>query len=207
MRRYTKNHQAGYTLIEMVTVLFILVIVAGVVSGMIFSVLRGSTESNISTNLSQNGNYALSIMSGIIASSESVVDIDGHNNCLSTGTGIDGQPTYPQSTSITLMRSDGDTTTLAFEPDTSPTNIASSSGSLTEAGIDNSVELLDGSTVKIDTSTGKAYYFLCKQSSQYAIPLVLVKFSLVPVSVTTGVHSTLSQDFSTFILMQDYRSN
>ncbi len=205
---YKRKDNQGYTLIEFLTVLVILVIVSSVISAMIFSVLQGSSRSRLDIALSQNGNYALSVISNIILASQSVVDIDGNpvENCVGTKD-VNGNMVYPSGSSITVQRSNGDSTILTFTSSANPPNISSASAALTEAGVPNAGDLLDSSEVQLDTSAGRVYRFVCKQSSPYALPLILVQFSLVPVSVPVGNSSTLSQPFETQVLMENFQNN
>lgn len=53
---------AGFTLIEILTVVVILAIVAAIGTNMFFTILRGSTKTRVLAEVKQNGGYALNVL-------------------------------------------------------------------------------------------------------------------------------------------------
>lgn len=155
MKLLTKyNNSLGYTIIELLAVISILVIISGVISGILYSALRGSGKTRITTDISQNGNYAMSVISNIIIDSASVTQIDGVD--------ISDCTASPSGSSITLKRLDGSYTSLSC----SGATIASNSASLINT---NEVQIEEGSCV-----------FSCMQGSldSYSVPVVGVTFTI-----------------------------
>lgn len=66
-----KNSQKGYTLVELLAVLIILVSVGVVITAILVTSLRGGNKSNTTNDVRQNGNYIISQMSKMIAYSKS----------------------------------------------------------------------------------------------------------------------------------------
>lgn len=145
---------AGYTLVELLAVVTILVILAGIISGIIFSTLRGSNKTRITTEISQNGNYVLGVLSNIISSSTSVTKISGQE--------ISDCTASPFGSSITLRNGDGTETTISC----SAGNIQSGSTPLINTG-----------EVRVKDNSCK---FTCSQKSSdpYSIPLIDIEFTL-----------------------------
>lgn len=183
MRKKGDGKKSGYTLAEVLTVAMILVITGSVIAGVISSVLRGTNKSKISTAVSQNGNYALSVISDVIASSTDVA------NKLT-----DCAPTPPARSSIVLTRLDGASTTLSCQPDGS---IASTSGALT-------VSLTDSSQVKVDSAT---CYFKCvlpaNANIRYTAPIIEVGFTVSDIGAS-AVERKSSAQFKTSVILRNY---
>lgn len=196
MLRKLKNNTKGFTLIEMLTVMLILVIVSTVISSMIFTVLQGTTRSKAGIVLAENGNNALSVISNIILSSSKVEYIDGDDtkaDCTTTQTGK----------SIQLLRSDGGHTILSFDP----TGYISSGSA--DLPANTAVALFDKAAVKVDTGdpANAPYDFKCEQSNPFARPIITVEFTLIPNYVVTssGGKDVISSKFKVQVLMRNYQ--
>lgn len=76
-----KNSQRGYTLVELLAVMIILVSVGVVITAILVTSLRGGNKSNTTNEVRQNGNYIISQMSKMIAYARSFdgVSTDGVN--------------------------------------------------------------------------------------------------------------------------------
>jgi len=61
-----KVEAGGFTLIEMMVAISILGIVAVIVSGFLLTTLSGSGKAEVNKEVRQNGNYALSVIEGLI---------------------------------------------------------------------------------------------------------------------------------------------
>jgi type II secretory pathway pseudopilin PulG len=149
-----KKNILGYTIVELLAVIAILVIISGVISGILYSTLRGSNKTKITTNVTQNGNYAISVISAAIINSRSITQIDGSD--------ITDCTTSPSGSSITLTGASGGTTVFSCQ-----------SGDITSNG--NS--LIDTTVVQVADSSCSFY---CSQepTNPYSIPLVGVAFTI-----------------------------
>jgi len=157
--------QKGYTLAELLAVISILVVISVAVSSIIFSTLRGSSKTRITTEVSQNGEYALSIISAIIADSRNITQVNGSDidDCTTPN------PTPAGNPSITLKRMDGRTTRISCQTISGVYTVAS-----------NGASLLNVRTVKAASCS-----FSCTQVVQdpYSIPIVNVSFNVSEVGV------------------------
>lgn len=171
----------GYTLIELLTATIILVTISSIITAIIVSVLQGSAKSRVTTTVAQNANFALSAMTDIINSSQGVQAIGGTDvtDCIND----------PYGDSITLLRNDGGLTTLTFD-----------SGTISSSSAQGSVNLIDTSTVALDT-TDTPPRITCKQASPYSMPIIDIEFALRPAG-TSGK----STAFATQVLMRNFQS-
>ena len=147
-----KNNK-GYTLIEMLAVIGVFVILVGMISAILFSTVRGSNKSKISGQVSQDGAYAMSLLSNSIIDSGAVTE-------LPVGTAIDDCTTNPTGTSIKLKRLDETTTTFACE---------------------NNTMTKDGNPVVNSNYTQiTSCSFTCQQKSDdpYSIPIISIGFTI-----------------------------
>ncbi len=169
MKKNNKTSIYGYTLIELLAVISILVVLTGIITGIIFSTLQGSSRTKKSTQLSQNGVYAASLIQGVISDSRNVTQIDDIDidDCTGDPTG---------ESSLTLKRLDGEKTRLSCELIDGVYTVAS-----------NGASLIDITSVKVTSCN-----FYCSQAVQdpYSIPIVSVYFNLV------GINDSSSSGFS-----------
>lgn len=172
-----KTKQKGYTIIELLAVISILVIISGIVSGILYSTLRGTNKTKITTEVSQNGAYALSVITNDIIDSGSVTQIDGVDvlDCTAAPTG----------TAITLKRLDGTNTVLSCSG-----NTISQDGK----------SLVNSNTVSVTSCT-----FSCSQKSDdsYSIPSVGINFTIQQKSGNFAEQKS-SSTFNTSVTMRNY---
>lgn len=181
IKKFSNN--GGYTIIELLTVVGILVIISALVTGILYSTLRGSSKTKIATSVAQNGSYALSVISDAIVSSYAVTAINGNpiTDCTAS----------PSGTMITLKKSDGSSISFSCANNT----IASGSASL-----------IDTSQVKIDTTNIANCYFYCSQPSNdsYSIPIVGFGFTITDKSTSTLFENKSSAVFNTSVSLRNY---
>lgn len=144
--------QSGFTLVEFLVIALILVTVSGIIVGVIVSVLRGSSRSYHSVEVSSNGNFALSVISSLLASAEKVESVDGTavTDCVTPRTGQ----------SIRVRGSDGGFTTIAC---------------VNESISSNSASLID--VIELRVPAGSCS-FTCSQSTSFDKPLIDVEFEI-----------------------------
>ena len=169
----------GYTIIELLAVISILIIISGVITGILYSTLRGSNKVKITTELSQNGTYALSLINSAINDSRNITQVAGQdiNDCTAA----------PSGTSLTLKRLDGGTTLLSC-----------SNGTISS----NSAALINTDQVKV---VDNSCLFSCSQqaSDPYAFPIITVKFALSDKNAV-GSESQGSATFQTSASLNNY---
>jgi len=175
----------GYTVIELLAVVTIIVSVTGIIAALITQTLRGSSKTNITNQVAQVGSYTASVITNTIISAEDVVAVDGNNviDCTQNPTG----------SSIELLISEQEGTVLyQCANDTISSNSAS---------------LIDTTRLKIDTNTPSACYFTCLQQNNdpYTPPSIEFGFTLTQKSDTALFENRESAPFTTSVLMRNYQ--
>lgn len=171
---------------ELLAVTAIIVAISSLIAGILYSSLRGGNKSKVTNDVSQNGNYALSVISGTILDARAVTKIGGSaiSNCTLT----------PNGTSIELQRQDG--SLISFLCDSQTNSIASTSGQTT-------TYLIDNNSVKVDPATCS---FTCKQSNSdpYASPIIDIVFTVSQKQTTSAFENVGTSTFNTSVTMRNY---
>lgn len=179
------KYKLGYTIIELLAVVTILVTVTGIISALITQSLRGSSRVNITNQVSQSGNYVSSVITNTIASAEDIIAVDGEsiNDCTEN----------PSGRSIEVLISERRGTILYECSD----NTISS----------NSASLIDTNNLRVDTDNPSACRFVCSQPEDdpYSPPVVEFSFTLEQKSEAALFESRNSAPFSSSILMRNYQ--
>lgn len=150
---------SGYTIIELVIVILVMIVVGGIIVGILYSSIRGTTKARINNNISQNGNYATTVLTNFLANSSDLIQVtDPFGNvfdtCVSDGINpVDG-------VSVTIQNYDGGTTTFACE-----------NGYISS----NSASLIHTDEVEMITDTCR---MRCLQESFYSAPRIDISFEL-----------------------------
>jgi len=184
----------GYTVIELLAVVTILVTVTGIIAALITQTLRGSSRTNITNQVSQSGNYIASVLTNTIITAEDVIAINGET--------ISDCTQNPTGSSIEFLISERRGSVIyACEND----SISSNSASLQDED-SAAVSLIDTSKLKIDTSSPSACYFTCRQASNdpYTPPVIEFGFTLTQDLTDALYDSRDSAPFSTSVLMRSY---
>lgn len=182
---YLLASSRGYTLVELLAVTSIIVIVSGLIVGILYSTLRGGNKTRVTNDVSQNGNFALSVISNTAILSESVTKVGG--------VAISDCTTLRSGTSIEFKQADG--SLIAFSCDGATQSIASTSGTVT-------TYLISNNSVKVDPSTCT---FSCLQNNAnpYSQPIISASFTVSQRSSGT-YENTASSPFNTSVTMRNY---
>lgn len=113
-----KNYQ-GFTLVEMLVVVGLMILVGGMAVGLFFQTLKGASKVEILKEVKQNGDYALGVMERMIRNAQSVL--------LNT----DGQTCTSNMSKLKIENPDGNTTEFSL----SGSQIALNSGKLTGSNV------------------------------------------------------------------------
>jgi len=170
----------GFTLIELLVVVAILATVGIVSANMFFQTLKGSTKAELTKQVKQEGDYAISIMEKMIRNAKSV-----ESNCLSTGV---------VGSSIMIKNPDQEITTFECTGSGDEAHIASSSATAT-------VTRLTTNKVKVLSDCGQ--FVKCTQSGP-SPPVVEVKFSLSQLGSPTRPEEQATVNFQTTVSLRNY---
>lgn len=177
----------GYTVVELLAVVTILVAVTGIIAALITQTLRGTSRTNITNQVAQVGNYVSTVVSNEIISAENIVAVGGEDveDCTGNPTGNSIEILVSQEQSTILYQCESDT-------------ISS-----------NSASLIDTTKLRVDTSDPNACYFTCLQQNNdpYTPPTVEFGFNLTQKSPDALFESRDSAPFRTSVLMRNYSPN
>lgn len=107
-----KNYQ-GFTLVEMLVVVGLMILVGGMAVGLFFQTLKGASKTEILKEVKQNGDYALGVMERMIRNAQEI------QTC--------------SAAAIKIKNPDGNTTEFSLSG--SGNQIASNSGKLTGSNV------------------------------------------------------------------------
>lgn len=189
MKKYQKSNiknqksQYGYTLIELLAVMIILVTVGVIMTSILIIALRGGNKSNTTNDVRQSGNYITSQMSKMIAYSRSFdgVSVNG-STYITDCTAINTPPTAYKYIKITSF--DNGTTVFSCTGST----IAS-----------NSANLIDTASLSVSSCN-----FYCSQISTTAPVTINVTFTLSKKNSGFFVENKTFIPFDTTITPRNY---
>lgn len=172
--------QNGFTLLELTLVMGIFIVIGTIIVTILNSTFRGNTKVRVSNDVSQNGNYALNLISNLLLNSQSF-------NSISNGTTITTlcSPTGTTGKSVTVTGFDGGVTTLSCnDSGATPTYlISSASASIDQSMPSSIVPLIDSSQVELapDSCT-----FTCSQVDEFSPPRIDIVFTLKNAAVNSA---------------------
>jgi len=172
------ENSRGYTLIELLAVMLVLTAVGTIIGAIFVSALRGGNKSTTTNDIRQNGNYAITQMSKMIAFAKSfngITDFDRvtHTNCVAPEGGA-----KPYA-SVTITSFDDGVTTFSCEKDPKTGTygaLASRSGALQP------IYLIDTNTINVFPCN-----FTCTQANL---------FSPITININMTLQKQVSSGFS-----------
>lgn len=177
----------GYTLVELLAAASIIVIISGLIVGVIYSTLRGGNKTKITNEVSQAGNYALSVITNTAINAQSVTNVGG-------GADISDCTASPKGDSIEFMQLDG--RRIKFSCDADTQSIASSSAGVT-------TYLINDDLVKVDPATCS---FSCVQrnANPYEQPIITASFVVSQRRSVGTAENIVSSSASASVTMRNY---
>jgi len=153
--RKIKHPDSGYTLIELLAVMIILIVVGTIIAAIFVSALRGGNKSTTTNDIRQSGNYAISQMSRMIAYAKSFDGVSTDGNTFDKCTAF---PVGTSFAAVKITSFDLGVTTFSCMQSGSYWTIAS-----------NGAALLDTNTI---AATAGNCSFTCSQVSDFS-PLTI----------------------------------
>jgi prepilin-type N-terminal cleavage/methylation domain-containing protein len=185
----------GFTLIEILIVLGILVVVGSLITSIFYSSLRGTVKTNTATVLKQNGAYGLNRLTTVIRyGSFEGISPDNTAGSYSTTCSSSGTPG-----SYLKIRSNDSSNSLSVIACCPNNNIYINGNGACSAP----EQLFD------TTSSGVrliSCQFTCRQASAINIPVIGIDFFLSQYNITPGFEeSTASQRFQTSVSLRNWQ--
>lgn len=183
--KFQITNSKGYTLIELLIVMVVLVTVGIIVAAIIVSALRGTNKAKTEDAIRKNGNYTILQMSRMIEFAQSFqgVGTDGVNF-----TPICSNPAAHYNY-IKITSFDNLSTTFACNYSVNPAIISSNSASFINT---NEVTL-----------TPNKCYFTCQRTNISDLPVIGISFELTQQSPSSFFENKASQTFSTSVIMRN----
>lgn len=178
----TRLKKQGYTFIELLVVLIVLITVGALALSVLIATLRGSSKTVSLTQTRQNGNYAISIMSQMIRDAAAFNGVSTDPSFLSPVTSCVGSTALYKSISITNF--DGHQTTFSCSTINNAPTVAS-----------NSASLIDTSTFSVTSCS-----FTCTQNTQLDYPTIGIYLTIRP---STSLDSASAIPFETTVTMRN----
>ena len=181
----TDKFKNGYTLIELLAVIIILVTVGMVITSILVTSLRGGNRSNTTNEVRQNGSYILSQMSKMIAYSRSFDGVSTNGTDYSTDCTVIQPPVPTPSPApvayryIKITSFDGGQTVFSC----TGSSIAS-----------NGAELTNSTNLNLSSCS-----FYCSQTNVLAPPTIKVNFTLSKTNSGFFVENQTTIPFETSI--------
>lgn len=166
----------GFTLVELLISIFIIVSVGTIVLSIYTSLLRGTKKSNIINAVRENGNFAVAQMARNIQYSQIISTCDS----------------VTEMSQIDLIALGGES--LSYVCDLPPGNIASKSASTTKYLIDTSIAIVSTSSCS----------FTCTDSGVDVPRQVKIKFDLENVSSSQFAEDQARIPFSTSVTLRNF---
>jgi type II secretory pathway pseudopilin PulG len=187
MIKYKKN---GYTLVELLAVIFILVAVGTIISSILTSVLRSSNKSTNTEVVRTNGNNAIAQMSRMITYAQKLegVSVDGisYSDCTVSSVGATTPTPTPVIYGYLRIKSfDGGVTTFSC----ANSQVASQSAS--------------GTSYLVDPSLNASCYFNCAQESAAAPVKIDIFLDLKATSSAVFAESQAVINFETSVVLRN----
>ena len=181
MKEYKKN---GYTLVELLAVIFILVAVGTIISSILTSVLRSSNKSTNTEVVRTNGNNAIAQMSRMITYAQKLEGVSV-NNPSQFQTDCVSQPASTQYRYLQIKSFDGGVTTFSC----ANSQVASQSAS--------------GTSYLVDPSLNASCYFKCAQESAAAPVKIDIFLDLKATSSAVFAESQAVINFETSVVLRN----
>ncbi len=199
MRKFLNSK--GYTLVELLAVILILVSVGGIITAIITASLRGSNRSTNVNEVRQDGNFALTQMARAIRYAKSFEGVKTNGGTFTKDCTVTLPPAgTPTPTPIPykhikIIGFDGGETTFSCQDGSAdnPKTVSSISAGL------NSVNLISSGKVTI---TSGSCYFICNQQNSNLPPTIDINFTLSPLSQTV-IENTVSIPFQTSVIFRN----
>lgn len=191
----SEKKEAGFTLVELLASIIVLVVVGIVVSGITTSTLRGTNKASTIENIRQNGNYALSQISKTIQYAQTFngLSIDGINYVTSCPFSDAPIPTPVRTPFNFIKVTPNNNISIVYECTSFPPDASS----FTKDG----VSVINTNSVKLRDCS-----IFCTQTRTTDVPIIGISLNLEPLNSTGLVeNSTPPTLFETSVTLRNYK--
>lgn len=192
------REQAGFSLVELLISMFLILSISSVVMTIFVAGLRGSNRSSAEADVRQNGDLAITQMSRMIRNAKVFNGVSTDGTTFVTSCYVSSAnptPTPKPYRAVQVTSFDGGTTTLLC-PATGETVITSVSATFATPA-----SLTDADRVTVLPASCS---FTCQQDSPTAPPVVGISFTVQSLRGSGAIGQSVSQVFQTTVLPRNY---
>lgn len=195
------RYKNGFTLVELLISMFLILSITSVVMTIFVAGLRGSNKTTAETDVRQNGDLALLQISRMIRNAKnfeglSVDGITAFSPSCYVDPGYGPTPTPKPYKAVRVTAFDGGVTDIACPLTDTEAAISSTSASLTS-----NVPLTDSVAVTVIPSS---CYFTCQQQASTDLPIIGINFTMSSNKASGTVGLGVSQVFQTSVVPRNY---
>ena len=180
-----KNYHfsGGFTLLEVLTVVFILGILVVAGGNLFFSILKGASKAEVTKEVKQNGDYAVAVMERMIRGAQDILS------------NSDGLTCEDSMAKLRVLNQDGGTTEFGCALEDGVTKIAS-----------NSAGRLTGKNVTLGgtSCTASSLSFSCVKGTLFVPPRVTFSFTLSQKGTDGRVEEQSQVSFQETVSLRTY---
>jgi len=167
--------QSGFTLLEILAIMGVIVAMGSIILSTVFIFLRGSSKSDLLVTIKQNGDFALSQM---VKSLRYAKSVDDPVSCVPTAN--------LQHITFTSLADGGQTT---FSCPATQTDVIASNGAA----------LMDATRISVTNCS-----FFCTQQTLNESPTIKIQFTLSAKNQTGLVETTASLPFESTVRLRNF---
>jgi len=186
----------GFTLVELLASVIVLVAISSIIMGIITSSLRGSNKTNTISTIRQNGDYALNQISKDIENSQ---PFDGQSTGLSTDSGNTYMSSCFVDSSVSPAPTPSVITLISVQPGDSIVKYVCSNSELSEIVNGTKISLIDP-TVSLQSCS-----FSCTQNRITDVPIIKISFTLSSANQSKLVENNGSIVFENSVTLRNYK--
>lgn len=179
-----KKKELGYTLIELLAVMVVMITVGVIVASILVSSLRGTSKTNVIEEIRNNGNFTLLQMGRMISFAQNFSGVSTDNVTYTTNCTVVPSPTYSY---VKIKSFDDKETVFSCNTLADPPTIAS-----------NGASFLNTDKVTLDSC-----YFTCSQINLSESPVIGINFVLSQKSTSDFFEQKATIPFETSVTIRN----
>jgi len=183
IKHQISNSCKGYTMIELLAVMIVMVTVGVIVASILVSALRGTSKTSVIEEIRNNGNFTMVQMGKMISFAQSFLGVSTDNVNYITNCTASPSPQYY----VKIKSFDDKETIFSCNPLGSPPTIAS-----------NGASLIDTNKVNLDSC-----YFTCSQINISEPPVIGINFTLSQKGTSGLFEQRATIPFETSVTMRN----
>lgn len=180
------KYQIGYTLIELLAVMVVMITIGIIIASILVSALRGTSKANVIEEVRNNGNFTIQQMGKMIGFAQNFSGVSKDNVTYTTNCTVVPSPQYRH---IKIKSFDDKQTIFSCNLLGNPPTIAS-----------NGASFLDTNKVTLDPDS---CFFTCSQINISEAPVIGINFTLSQKTTSSFFEQKATIPFQTSVTMRN----